>query len=219
MKNSFLFVAYQFPPMGGPGVQRSYNFVKELDQAGYSPIVFTISEVDIESAKYQKDFSLLEKLPSNINIVRIQSGQNFKLVEKLIKWRIYRLFWYVLYPLFWEKMARWPFIAYKQAKQIIIDNKLDLVYTSSGPFSSLVLGYLLKKRLGIKWVADLRDPYTDAYAWSYPSKLHWMVSRIWEKWILSKVDELIVNTPEVKKLYIKRNILPESKINVITNGY
>lgn len=133
--------------MGGPGVQRSYNFVRELNNAGYSPIVFTITEVDIESAKYQKDFSLLEKLPSNINIVRIESGQNFKLVEKLIKWRVYRLFWYVLYPLFWEKMARWPFIAYKQAKKIILDNKLDLVYTSSGPFSSLVLGYLLKKDL------------------------------------------------------------------------
>ena len=64
--------------MGGPGVQRSYNFVRELNNAGYSPIVFTITEVDIESAKYQKDFTLLEKLPSNINIVRIESGQNWK---------------------------------------------------------------------------------------------------------------------------------------------
>ena len=60
MKNSFLFVAYQFPPMGGPGVQRSYNFVKELSNQGYSPIVLTINEVDIDSAKYQKDLTLLE---------------------------------------------------------------------------------------------------------------------------------------------------------------
>lgn len=219
MKSSFLFVAYQFPPIGGPGVHRSYNFVKELDIAGYSPIVLTILEKDIDNAKYQKDITLLEKIPSSIKIVRIDSGQNFKFVNTLVKWKVYRLFWYLLYPMFWEKMARWPFLAYKQAKKLVLENNLDLVYTSSGPFSSLILGYLLKKRLGIKWVADLRDPYTDAYAWSYPSKLHWMASRIWEKWILSKVDELIVNTPEVKKLYLKRNILPESKINVITNGY
>jgi glycosyltransferase involved in cell wall biosynthesis len=205
--------------MGGPGVQRSYNFVKELSKQGYSPIVLTIRESEIDAAKYQKDLSLLNKIPANIEIVRIDSGQNFALVKNLMKWRVYRLFWYFFYPLFWEKMANWPFVAFRHAKRLILENDLDLVYTSSGPFSSLILGYLLKKRLGIKWVADLRDPYTDAYAWSYPSKLHWMFSRVWEKWILSSADQLIVNTPEVKKLYLKRNILPESKINVITNGY
>ena len=205
--------------MGGPGVQRSYNFVKELSNQGYSPIVLTINEVDIDSAKYQKDLTLLEKLPSNIQIVRVESGQYFKLVKTLIKLRVYRLFWYFFYPFFWEKMANWSFVAYKHAKKLIIENNLDLVYTSSGPFSSLILGYLIKKRLKVKWVADLRDPYTDAYAWAFPSKIHWRVSRLCEKWILSKADQLIVNTPEVKKLFIKRNILPASKINVITNGY
>lgn len=219
MKNSFLFVAYQFPPMGGPGVQRSYNFVKELSNQGYSPVVLTIKESEIDAANYQKDWSLIDQIPKGIKIVRIDSGQNFTLVKRLMKWRAYRLFWYFFYPFFWEKMANWPFVAYKHAKKLIIENNLDLVYTSSGPFSSLILGYLLKKRLKVKWVADLRDPYTDAYAWAFPSKIHWRVSRLCEKWILSKADQLIVNSPEVKKLFIKRNILPASKINVITNGY
>ena len=205
--------------MGGPGVQRSYNFVKELRNAGMHPIVFTIREADINSAKVQKDTTLIDKIPKDIKIVRVDAGQNFKLVEILMKLRVYRLFWYVLYPFFWEKMAKWPFKSYKQAKILMLEHELDTVYTSSGPFSSLILGYLLKKRLGVTWIADLRDPYTDAYAWSYPSKLHWIVSRCFEKWILSKVDELIVNTPEVKKLYVKRQILPDNKITVITNGY
>lgn len=219
MNNRFLFVAYQFPPIGGPGVQRSYNFVKELNEFGYSPIVFTINEKDIDLAGYQKDQTLISKIPKEISIIRVDSGQKFTWINRLIKFRIYRIVWFVFYPFFWEKMAMWPFSSYKKASQIVIDEKLDLVYTSSGPFSALILGYLLKKRLGIKWVADLRDPYTDAYAWSYPSKIHWMISRVFEKWILSKVDELIVNTPEVKKLYLKRNILPEHKITVITNGF
>ena len=70
MKNSFLFVAYQFPPMGGPGVQRSYNFVKELSNQGYSPIVLTIRESEIDAANYQKDWSLIDQIPKGINRLR-----------------------------------------------------------------------------------------------------------------------------------------------------
>lgn len=205
--------------MGGPGVQRSTRFVQHIQDYGLEPVVFTIRTEDIEKSGDQQDKSLLNLIPNNIEVIRVSDSRNHKITAILNRLRIYRLFWFFLYPLFWERMAMWPYKSYKQAAETIKKNKIKIVYTSSGPFSSLILGYLLKKRLGIKWIADLRDPFTDAYAWSFPSRLHWLISRKFEKWILSKCDHLIVNTPEVKNIYLKRNILNFNSITVITNGY
>jgi glycosyltransferase involved in cell wall biosynthesis len=161
----------------------------------------------------------MDYIPSGIEIIRVPSALPLKLNRFLNSIKIFRLFWFFLYPFFWERSAMWPFKTYKTAARIIKENNIKTVYTSSGPFSSLILGYLLKKRLGIKWVADMRDPFTDAYAWSYPSKLHWYLCRFFEKKFLSKASHIVVNTPEVKKLYLSRTMNDDSHITVITNGY
>jgi hypothetical protein len=205
--------------MGGPGVQRSTRFVQYLRDFNYDPLVLTIKEEDVIQMKSNYDPSLLEYLPNDLKIVRVDSAQNFKLNRVLNKLRIYRLFWFFLYPMFWEKSAMWPYKSFKKAKQLVLENGIQLVYTSSGPFSSLLLGKKLKESLKIQWVADMRDPYTDAYAWSYPSKWHWFLSRAMEKKMLNACDHLIVNTDEVKKLYLDRGILSDSKITVINNGF
>ena len=205
--------------MAGPGVHRSLNFSKHLPDFAYQPIVLTIDLPGIRAANYTTDSTLLEDFPDSIEIYRTPYAQPSKWIRALNRLRIYRFFWAILYPIFWEKMALWPFKTLKTAKQIVQEHQIKLVYTSSGPFSSLILGYLLKKRLGTKWVADLRDPYTDAYSWRFPSYWHWLLSRKFESWILSKTDHLIVNTQAVKDLYIQRGILPATKITVIGNGY
>jgi glycosyltransferase involved in cell wall biosynthesis len=205
--------------MGGPGVHRSLRFVSHLREFGFDPMVLTIKEEDIEKSKSTIDRSLLSKLPDDIIIQRVESGIPFKLSDILHRLKIYRLFWYFLYPYFWERSAMWPAKAINKAIELIDANNIEIVYTSSGPFSALKLGYLIKKKRNVKWVADLRDPYTDAYAWSYPSRIHWYLSRFKEKKWIGKCDHLIVNTPEVKKLYLKRGLKDESKITVITNGF
>jgi glycosyltransferase involved in cell wall biosynthesis len=165
------------------------------------------------------DQSLLSYIPKQTEIVRVSSAIPFKLSAFLNKIKLYRLFWFFFYPAFWERSAMWPFKTFKTAEKLINQHDIKLVYTSSGPFSSLILGAILKRRLNIQWVADMRDPFTDAYAWSYPSKWHWYFCRFFEKRLLNRCDELIVNTPEVKKLYLKRGIKSASSITVITNGY
>lgn len=205
--------------MGGPGVQRSTRFVQHLQEFGYEPIVLTIQEEEIKKMGSSYDESLLNYLPNNIEIVRTASGIPFNWIKTLNRFKIYRLFWFFLYPFFWERSALWPNKTYATAANLIKKHNIKIVYTSSGPFSSLVLGKKLQSKLDVKWVADMRDPFTDAYAWSYPSKLHWYICRYFEKRALNACDELIVNTQEVKKLYLSRGIQQQSKIHVITNGY
>ncbi len=205
--------------MGGPGVQRSTRFVNHLNDFGYDPVVLTIQQSDIEKMGSSIDTSLLKFIPASTQVYRVSSSIPFKLTSILQSLKLYRFVWFLFYPFFWERSAMWPFKIYRKAVQIIKNHDIQIVYTSSGPFSSLILGRMLKNKLGIKWVADMRDPFTDAYAWSYPSKLHWLLSRFVEKKLLNACDELIVNTPEVKKLYLSRGIKNDQSITVITNGF
>jgi glycosyltransferase involved in cell wall biosynthesis len=214
-----LFVAYQFPPRGGPGVQRSAALVKNLRSFGYDPVVLTIREEDIKQGGYQMDHSLLNDLPAELEIVRVPSYEPVALTRGLMKLRLFRVVWFLFFPRFRETSSSWPSKVAKEAEVIVKKHNIRLVYTTSGPYSSMELGKYLQEKLAIKWVADLRDPYTDAYAWQFPSRFHWLVSRRYEKTLFALPDKLIVNTPEVKKLYLSRGIIPESKITVITNGF
>ena len=214
-----LFIAYQFPPRGGPGVQRSLNFVKHLREFGYDPIVLTVNEDDIRRAGYTRDESLLAAVPEGIQIIRTPSYEPVQAIRILMKLRIYRFAWFFFYPLFWEWPARWAKKNFHTAEKIIRENNIRLVYTSSGPFSVLSLGKKLKERTGVKWVADLRDPFTDAYAWDFPSKFHWLGRRRFEKRVIPFADKLILNTPETRKLFLERKLTTEEKSTCITNGF
>lgn len=215
---SVLFIANQFPPRGGPGVHRSLNLVKHLGKFGFEPFVLTISEESIRRAGYTIDESLMPQVPRNTEIYRSPSYEPVHFIRGLMKLKIYRIFWFLFYPFLWEWSALWPFMIQRKAKQIIKEHSIKLIYTSSGPFSSLLLGLLLKRR-GVKWVADLRDPFTDAYAWSFPSRFHWLLMRYLERKLLNAPDVLIVNTDAVKRLYEKRGIRKGKPIVVINNGY
>ncbi len=219
MKVKVLFIAYQFPPRGGPGVHRSLNFVKYLGENGYEPVVLTVKEEDIGKAGYSYDETLLQQIPNDITIVRTPSYEPIRLIRFFMRMRIYRIIWFLFFPFFWEWSARWPRKTYSLAAKLIKEHNIKLVYTSSSPFSSLLIGKRLKEKLGVKWVADLRDPFTDAYAWRFPSKLHWFFCRKFEKRIFPIADRLIVNTPEVKRLYGERKLAPDEKIICLTNGF
>jgi Glycosyltransferase Family 4 len=218
-REAVLFIAYQFPPRGGPGIHRSLNFVKYLRENGFEPIVLTVNEKDIYDAGYLVDESLVNSIPEGTKIIRTPSHEPITLIRFMMKIRIYRLAWFCFYPLLWERSARWPKKTFPIAKELIKKYHIRLVYTSSGPFSSLLLGKMLKEKLGIKWVADLRDPFTDAYAWDFPSKFHWYYSRRFERKVFSVADKLILNTTETRDLYLKRKLTTEAKSICLTNGF
>tara|TARA_B100000795_G_scaffold204361_1_gene157962 strand:- start:6235 stop:6891 length:657 start_codon:yes stop_codon:yes gene_type:complete len=214
-----LFIAYNFPPMGGPGVHRSLKFVTNLRNFGYDPIVLTTRKEDVYSNMHSVDKSLLNDVPVDIRIDRLKAYDTLPIFSFLSRLKLYRIFWYLVFPLLWERDVLWPILNYQKIKKIASENDIKLVYTSSGPFSTLWLGYFLKTFNGLKWIADLRDPCTDGYGFPFPSKVHWYMARRIEKWILGKCDHLIVNTNEVRSLYIKRKIMKKENISTIISGY
>ncbi len=204
--------------MGGPGVQRSVRLVKNLPDFDFEPVILTITLDDIKHYRYSMDFSLIPE-KSDLKIIRIPTHEPRRLKQLLIRWRLYYLLWVLGYPVVWENCALWPFYAFWKARRLIQNHNIELIYTSSGPFSTILLGSFLRLSLNVKWVADFRDPFTDAYAHKWPSKLHWYFCRFMEHMLCRIPDKIVVNTPAVEDLFIKRGLVDPSRITYITNGF
>jgi hypothetical protein len=112
-----LFIAHYFPPLNAPGTNRSLQFVKNLGSLGYSPVVLTINEKAIRNNPYPSDVNLNEQIPSNVNVVQIKTFEPLAIKKILMKLRIFRPFWFIFYPLFWENAALWPFPALSKARK------------------------------------------------------------------------------------------------------
>lgn len=217
-KKNVLIIAYTFPPMTGPGSFRALQFSKYLDLSGFNTTVLTASKSNQNDEI--EDHNLLKQLDSSKKILRISSMELRRVRKLLVKLRLFRLFWFFMYPIFWEQAALWPFLSFSAARREIKKSNINIIYTTSAPFATIILGSMLKLIDNkIIWVADLRDPFTDGYMWRWPSKLHWYVCRIIEHYMIKIPDHIIVPTPTFKDMYIKRNLVREDRISVITNGF
>lgn len=208
-----LIIANQFPPMGGSGVQRSVKFVKHLPKFGYESIVFTR---DTKTAKLL-DETLLKDIPENTKIIRTKAYEPsevtglfkipFKIISKLI------------IP---DSSVIWFKTSKKKALEIIKNEKIKIIYTTSAPYSDHLLGLYIKNKLpNIKWIADFRDEWTNnPYILDKPyNKIRTNIEKNMEKSVLETADYLITNTPVMRKNFIKNNNLKKDTFYVIPNGY
>ena len=232
-----LVITYYWPPSGGAGVQRSLKFVKYLSQMGFSPIVLTVDET---KASYPlNDQSLLKEVPENVKVIRTNSFEPLNILssligkknvpyggfanankeskkQKLLRWIRGNFF----IP---DARVGWTRYAVEEARRIIREEKIDCVYISSPPHSSQLIGLKLKKEFpAVRWVADLRDPWTDIYY--YKDLLHGERAKKkdaqFEKRVLEESDSIIVVSEPIKYSFLKKSVLiiPD-KIQVLPNGY
>ncbi len=226
-----LIITYYWPPAGGPGVQRWLKFVKYLRDFDIEPVVYVP-----ENPHYPlQDISLLQETPEGIVVLKqpikepyflanlfskkktkqISSGiiaaKKQSVIEKLLLWVRGNLF----IPdarVLWVK----PSVAF--LFKFMADEKINLVITSGPPHSLHLIGLKLQKQIGVKWVADFRDPWTSI---GYHDKLK-LSKRSQKKHeqleaaVLEAADQIIVTSPTTKTQF---EILTDTPIEVITNGF
>jgi glycosyltransferase involved in cell wall biosynthesis len=115
----------------------------------------------------------------------------------------------------------WNKYAYSKACEIIEHTGIKHVITTSPPHSTQLIGLMLKKRFPeIKWIADLRDPWTDIFYYKqfYPTIISKAIDSNYEKKVLEKADKIIVVGESLKKLFSEKIKNPD-KFEVITNGF
>ncbi len=116
----------------------------------------------------------------------------------------------------------WNRFAFRKACEIIENEEIRHIITTSPPHSTQLIGLKLKKKYPeIKWIADLRDPWTDIYYYNqfYPSTISRLIDSNYEKSVLKSADLLITVGKSLKELFASKIRGLSEKIEVITNGY
>jgi glycosyltransferase involved in cell wall biosynthesis len=230
-----LVITYYWPPSGGAGVQRWVKFIKYFKDQNINPYIIS---VDPDFASYPViDNSLINDIPENTNVYLTKTNEPYSFYRKINNNQTpYAGFANEGSPNFFQKIARfirgnffipdsrkgWIDFAYKKAIEVLEIENIDTVITTSPPHSTQLIGLKLKETLNIKWIADLRDPWTDIYY--YKSMLHtkWAKRKDlnYEKGVIEKSDKIVVVSDSIKQLLInKSNLIQESKIHVIPNGF
>lgn len=230
-----LIISYYWPPGGGAGVQRILKFVKYLPSNGFKPYVVT---VDAEKASYPViDNSLNAEVPAEAEIYRTDTFEPFGLYSKVVgKKSIPTGFSNESEPGLLQKMSRfirgnffipdarrgWINFAFNEACRLIEKEKIDTVITTSPPHSAQLAGLKLKKKYGINWIADLRDPWTDIYYYKEFKHLPFAerLDKKYERLVLENADRIITVSSDLKRMFRKKSEkIDENKIVIIPNGY
>lgn len=208
-----LIIANQFPPMGGSGVQRSVKFVKHLSKFGYEPIVFTRKT----DGATLLDETLLKDVPQNTKIIRTKAYEpaEMKGILKLP----FKVLSKLMIP---DSAIFWMMKSKEKAIQIIENEGIKIIYTTSAPYSDHLLGRYIKRKFPkIKWIADFRDEWTNnPYTLDNPhNKIRTNIEKNMEMSVLKEADYLITNTPVMRENFLKISGLNGENFFVIPNGY
>lgn len=228
-----LIVTYYWPPAGGPGVQRILKFVKYLPEFGWQPIVLTVQNGEYPA----NDESLINEIPDNCQVfstysiepnnlykklIGIKKNQNIPvavLAEKNLTWKKKIANWTRLNLFIPDSKIGWKSFAVKNGKKIINQFKPDLIFSSSPPPTVHLIAKSLKNYSNLKWVADLRDPWTDIYYYNNlkKSKLSAGLDKYFEKSVLKNADLLCTVSQDLVNIFKSKK--PDLNIKIITNGF
>ena len=229
-----LVVSYYFPPAGGPGVQRVLKTVKYLRDFGYEPTVLTVAD----GAYPQHDATLMQDVPDGVAVHRTQALDPFGVYGRLTgrsrkeavvlgsttretglmgalgRWLRANVF----LP---DARVGWVPYAIREARRLFQEEPFDVVLTSGPPHSSHLIGRALKRRDGVAWVADFRDPWTgiNFYHELPMSALARRFDRRLERSVLREADRITTVSPSWARLLAEQAGRPESTVTVVHNGY
>ncbi|MCY6483572.1 hypothetical protein OW763_04295 [Clostridium aestuarii] len=113
----------------------------------------------------------------------------------------------------------WIDFAVDEGRKIIKCKKIDFIFTTSGPYSSHIIGYKLAKEFPVKWIADFRDPWVNNPFVNNNFVVESIYKKL-EKKVVQKADKVIsVSQPIVNEFLIRYKNEDRDKFHVITNGY
>lgn len=210
-----LIITYYWPPSGGVGVQRWMNFALQLKKLNWEPIVLTpdnpqfdikdkgllerVTSIKRHTIPIWEPFAFFHKLTGQKEKENVRQGlvmekkhQTFK--DRLTVWIRGNLF--IPDPrVFWVRNAA------KFALDLIRKDDIATVITTGPPHSMHLIGRRIKKKSGVKWLADFRDPWSkwDVLAKLKTSDLAMLAHKHLESKVLKEADQVTTVSPRLAK--------------------
>jgi glycosyltransferase involved in cell wall biosynthesis len=226
-----LIITYYWPPTGGSGVQRWVKFSKYLPQFGWQPVIYTPENPE----QLAIDESLLSDIPDCAEVIKTHisepyeiyrrltgsrgkaqevnplNAQKKSLGKKISLWLRGNLF--IPDPRIW-----WVRPSVRFLTKYLREHPVDAVVTTGPPQSMHLIGRGLKRRLGVKWIADFRDPWTEMFYYKHLSLSRFSDRRHHrlEQSVLDEADLVIAVSPPVASDFAAKTKTP---VELITNGF
>jgi glycosyltransferase involved in cell wall biosynthesis len=195
-----LMIAYYFPPAGFVGVYRTLKFAKYLPGFGWAPRVLTTS-----NGRFTKhDETLLTLVPADVPVHRsrgfeaLNEGTNRpardvprRTLASRVRTRVYLVWNWFARP---DPQVGWVPGAFCAALRLVRRHGIHHVYISGMPFSSFLVGVMLKRFSDVRVVVDYRDPWTQGIGYRRRTPLHGAVDRWLERRVVRASDVVISNT-------------------------
>ena len=215
-----IYIAFNYNHDTGIASKRLRGVSKYLPSFGWQPIVIVprtsndtvkIDNVRVIETDYQDMISKFMPKSNNTGRKREVSGrdQTNKFVSKSLSvaGEIFA------YP---DSMKYWKKPAVEAASEIIENEDIDAIMSTSSPITAHIIAHDLKEKYGIPWVADLRD------LWNLnPYINHTALRRHFEKRLEMKtfknVDALTTTTELAKQKL--QSIHPDKKIVSVVSGF
>ena len=227
-KKKVLIITYYWPPAGGSGVQRWLKFSKYLRDFEIEPVIYTIDNpsypiLDKSSeSEIPKDLEILKQAIFEPNSMLSFFGRNNKKESAGFLNPNPTFFGSIIQYIranYFIPDARkfWIQPSVNFLSNYLENNHIDAIITTGPPHSMHLIGLELKKKLGIKWISDFRDPWTEIdYFQQLPlTKKATKKHQDLEQEVLINSDMVVVVGETMKEKFLKHT----KRIKVLTNGF
>ena len=224
-----LIITYYWPPTGGSGVQRWVKFSKYLPAEGWQPVVYTPENPE----QLARDESLLADIPECAEVIKTRIVEPYALWRRLTgggkgevnpvnaqkkNWKQRLSLWVRGNCFIPDPRIGWVRPSVRFLKKYLAEHPVDAVVTTGPPHSVHLIGLGLKKALGLRWIADFRDPWTEMFYYKHlglnaaSDRRHHRL----EQQVLDGADAVISVSPPVAADFQAKTKTP---VVLITNGF
>lgn len=215
-----LIVAYYFPPIGGIGSIRMAGFANHLPEFGWEPTVIAprstphAGDPNLDYPENRVVRSPAIELSRLGRVVRRRAGEASadgheagRSLHGVLRAAALR---YLYYP---DAQVGWYPGAALAGRWLLRRERFDLVYSSSNPITSHLIGGSLSAKARLPWVAEFRDPHSHLLPPGHPHRGRTAAK---ESAIASRATRVVVPTPGMASYFGERWDTP---IALIPNGH
>ena len=229
-----LIITYYWPPSGGSGVQRWLKMSKYLPEYGWQPVIYTS-----ENAEYPIiDHSLEKDVAPNIEVIRRPITEPYSAYKKFLginkdetvkmgfiqekekdkNWKSDLSLWVRGNFFIPDARCGWVKPSVRFLKEYLNEHPVDAIISTGPPHSMHLIALKLKEALGLPWIADFRDPWTeidyynDLHLTAWADRKHHRL----EQEVLTKADKVVTVAPDGAR---RLGRLGNRNVRTIYNGF
>jgi len=230
--HKILLLAYDYPPRGWSGVQRTVKFVRYMPEFGWDPVVVAPSEWfrpappdptllgEVSHAPTIRTPCLTEETLERWGR-RVGRGLRplLRLAGKSERWVAEGVSWRLESCLFPDPAVGWLPYAVRYGLRAVQAYQPEMIYATAPPYSTLISGMIVAKLSRRPLVVDLRDLWTDNPMRKVEGGIKQRLDRTLERMVLRSAAVILTTSESAACIVAEKYPAVADRVFTIFNGY